>query len=91
MVLELGGGAEVEGHVGGKNGADDQLANLLQQAYHSVIRICLMAEDQGWGYIFLLEGDDAKVARCADDMFWCEPEAGDSHNGQGQNDDTHKT
>ena len=29
MVFELGGEAEVEGHVSGHDGADDQLADLL--------------------------------------------------------------
>ena len=30
MVLELGGQAEMEGHVCGQNGTDDQLPDFLQ-------------------------------------------------------------
>ena len=35
MVLELGREAEMEGHVSGQNGADDQLPDLLCQHINS--------------------------------------------------------
>ena len=40
MIFELCGEAEVEGHVSGQDGADDQLANLLQTTCTAIAVKC---------------------------------------------------